>query len=113
SGPAWSTDWRHGGPEMAPDEDEGPDMALMLPTARVPRDTRGTPRCAPGASLARGHRPRHRSEARFRRLGPRHRHAATTELRLVHQVEVQAVVEQHLALRGVGNVFPAEQRRDR
>src|SRR2546430_10431026 len=63
-------------------------------------------------ALPGGYSSRPRPAARFLRLRTRHRHAATAELRLVHLVEAEAVVEQHLALGGVGNVLPTEQRRD-
>src|SRR3989454_6944513 len=57
----------------------------------------------------RGDRSRHRGPAWLRGLRARNRHAAAAELAFVHVVETQAVVEQHLALGGVGHVLPPEQ----
>src|SRR5207245_7626290 len=58
-----------------------------------------------GSVVPRGDRPRHRVAARLRRLGPRDGRATAAERRLVHVVEAQAVVEQHLALGGIGDVL--------
>src|SRR5262249_2657170 len=64
------------------------------------------------AHLTRGDAARPRGAARFLGLGTGNRHPAAAELGLVHAVEAQAVVEQHLALGGVRHVFSSEERGD-
>src|ERR1700741_2787420 len=63
--------------------------------------------------VARGDRPRHDVAARLRRLRPRYRRTAATQRPLLHPIEPQAVVEQHLALGGIGDVLSPEQGGDR